>query len=96
VNNEGKVVAAVFALSAFAVALIAGLGAGNDTTTVLSRALGALLICQIIGLIAGLIIERVIREHEARYRADNPVPSIGPTVVDEVVDNSPRAAEIGA
>jgi uncharacterized protein involved in response to NO len=96
VTNEGKVVAAVFALSAFAVALIAGIGAGNDTTTVLLRALGALLVCQIIGLIAGLIIEQVIKEHEARYHADNPVPTIGPPVVDEVVDNSPRAAESGA
>jgi hypothetical protein len=96
VNNEGKVVAAVFALSAFAVALIAGIAAGNDTTTVLSRALGALVACQLIGMGAGFLIERVIKEHEARYRADNPVPTIGPTLVDEVVDNPPRAAEIGA
>ncbi len=95
-TNEGKVVAAVFALSAFAVALIAGIGAGNDTTTVLARALGALVVCQLIGMGAGVIIERIIKEHEARYHADNPVPSIGPPVVDEVVDNSPRAAESGA
>lgn len=95
-NSHAKVVAAVFALSAFAVALIAGAAAGNGATTVLIRALIALAACQVVGLFAGMIVERVIHEHEMRYRAENPVPSLRPASVDEPVDNSTNVEGEGA
>jgi hypothetical protein len=95
VSNHAKVVAAVFALSAFAIALVAGIAAGNDAATVLLRALLALVACQVVGLFAGMIVERVIQEHETRYREENPVPSLHPTL-EEPVDKSADKEGVGA
>jgi len=90
-RTEAKVVATVFALSAFAVAVIAGLYAGNAAGTVLWRAIIAMLVCQVLGMFAGSLIERIITEHAARYSAEHPVPRLPSkddvvAVVDEVVD----------
>lgn|GEM_PF-3036857 len=90
-TNQARVVTAVFALSGFAVAIACGLAAGNEGSTVLARAIGAMFACQFIGMAAGEIIRRVTRQHETTYRAMNPVPrasSEGVTVVDEVVDET--------
>jgi hypothetical protein len=96
-NSQSRVVTAVFALAGFAVAIACGLAAGNDGTTVLLRALGAMFICQFVGMAAGAIVERVTSQHESTYRADNPVPRIGSvTVVDEVVDESTGEARAAA
>jgi hypothetical protein len=48
-----------------------------------------MLACQFVGMIAGMIVERVTRQHEAAYRTSNPIPRAEGTnivVVDEVVD----------
>ncbi len=96
-GNEAKVVSVTFAMSAFVVALIAGLAAGNSPFQVLVRALVAMFVCQVIGTLAGEVVARIVREHEERYREANPVPLI-PAIssarkdtvvdVDEVVDES--------
>ncbi|HYE60983.1 MAG TPA: hypothetical protein VD997_03215 [Phycisphaerales bacterium] len=90
-HNQARVVTAVFALSGFAVAIACGLSAGNYGGIILSRAIAAMIGCQIVGMLAGAIVQRVTTDHEARYRADNPVPkstSDGVVVVDEAVDTS--------
>jgi hypothetical protein len=92
-RSEAKVVATVFALSAFAVAVVAGLSSGNQTSTVLLRAIVCMIACQILGLIAGSIIERVLVEHEARYHKAHPVPALKSDsadvpIVDEAVDET--------
>ena len=94
--RNARVVSAAFALSGFTVALVSGLGAGNTSSQVLFRALLALFVCHFIGTIIGSMLDRLINEHEARYRKANPIPVVpnvfsahageGVTIVGEAVD----------
>lgn len=71
-----RLVAATFALAGFAVALVAGLGAGNAPTRVLTAAVVSLVGCHLVGLAVGAVGERVINEHLESYRAAKPVAPI--------------------
>lgn len=68
-------IAACFALSAFTVAIVAGLAAKNPAASVLFRAVIALLICYPIGLGIGMILQRVVRQHVDAHRIANPAPA---------------------
>lgn len=68
-----KVIGACAGLTAFAIALIAGLAAENPATDVLIRALMAMFIVQMVGWLAGAIGERVVRDAIVGYREANPV-----------------------
>ena len=59
-----KVMAGCVALAAFAIAIFAGLAAGNAAGLVLLRALMAMILCYPVGLIAGLICEHVVAMHK--------------------------------
>lgn len=65
----GKLVAGVFALAAFAIAIVSGLSAGNPPTRILTAALVSMVICHALGLCLGAIGEKVVGEHLAKYRA---------------------------
>lgn len=70
--NDGtitRVIAACLALSAFSIALIAGLAAGNPTPDILLRALIALAACFILGMAIGTVAERIVADHIARDTA---------------------------
>ena len=69
-----KLIATTFALCGFAVAVVAGLAAGNPSTRVLFTALVSMVICQVLGAAAGAIGERIVHEHVSTYRAGRPVP----------------------
>lgn len=58
-----NVIAGSFALAAFAVAVVAGMAGGNSATSILVRALIAMIGCYPIGLIIGLICARVMADH---------------------------------
>lgn len=77
-----KVIAASFALAAFAVAVIAGLASGNPTRAILTDAILAMLACHLAGLFIGALMQRVINEHLDGYRAATPVPEIELPVAD--------------
>lgn len=62
------------ALSAFAVAVLAGLSVGNPSQDIVLRAIVSMLICQVIGMVIGMIGERIINEHAGRYVGNHPVP----------------------
>lgn len=62
------------ALSAFAIAVVAGLAAGNPARTVLFHALVAMIVCQALGLIAGSVAERAVARHIASCRDERPPP----------------------
>ncbi|MEM9063907.1 MAG: hypothetical protein AAGB51_00290 [Planctomycetota bacterium] len=83
----GPVIAAIAALSGFAIALVAGLAAGNGGATVIGRALVAMLICFIVGRILGTIGAVAVRDHIAKYQAANPVPDM---------ETEPEVIEVGA
>jgi hypothetical protein len=72
-----RLIATAFGLCGFAVAIIAGLGAGNSASRVLATALVCMIVCQVTGLAAGAVGERVINEHLDAYRKKNPLPIFG-------------------
>ena len=69
-----KVIAACLALTAFALAALAGLRAGNPADTVLQTALLSTLVIYPLGLILGAIGEHVVETHLANYRRAHPIP----------------------
>ena len=69
-KTPSSAIAGCFALSAFAVAVVAGLAAQNPASSILVRALIAMIICYPVGLIIGLICQRLIFDHiEAHQKA---------------------------
>ncbi len=70
-------VAGCLALAAFAVAIVAGLAAGNAPTPILLRAVIAMIACYPVGLVIGLVCQRVIDEHLAAEDAAIPVRGSG-------------------
>lgn len=54
-------------------ALIAGLAADNPAETVLLRALIAMFVCQVIGVLVGAVGERVVRDAVREYQDSHPV-----------------------
>ena len=63
-----NIIAACFALAAFAVAVVAGMAGGNPATAILIRALIAMIGCYPVGLIIGLICARVMTDHIQAHR----------------------------
>lgn len=75
-GGSTRVIAAVFALAAFAVAIIAGLAAGLEPHITLIRALLALVVCELMGLAIGRVAQFVAEDHlRARLAATEPVHS---------------------
>ena len=98
--NQPRVVSVAFAFCGFAVAVVSGLGAGNSAEHVLFQALIAMIVCQFLGMGVGVVLERIIAEHEARYREAHPVPVVpmvasarheGVVVVDEAAEEEGTA-----
>lgn len=77
---------ACLGLTGFAVAIIAGLAAGNSPARVLFAAIVSMLVCQIVGLGLGWVLGRVAREHVEAYRRANPIP---------VIDNADNVENAG-
>ena len=61
--------AAALALVVFAVCVIAGLGAGNSFETVLTKALGAMAATFVVGLVVGVMAQKMIDENLAAEAA---------------------------
>lgn len=71
-SEPAKVIASAFSLSAFAVAVIAGLSAGNSTVRVLGTALAAMMLCHVVGLAIGAVGQRVVKEHVEESKSIEP------------------------
>jgi len=66
VPNAGvpaKTVAGMFALAGFAVAMIAGIAAGNTAMRTLLTAVVSMIVCHVVGVLAAAVLDRVVREH---------------------------------
>jgi hypothetical protein len=72
-----RAVAGCFSLSAFAVAVVAGLAGGNTPSSILLRALMAMVVCYPVGLVIGLVCQHVIEEHVKASPAANAVGQSG-------------------
>ena len=83
-----NVIAACAALAAFAVAVVAGLFGGIDATSILIRALLAMLVCYPIGLVIGMICQHVVADH-----LQEPVPVTVDTGDDSNSEQNAQTAE---
>lgn len=72
--RTARTVAALFALAAFATAVIAGVAVGNGGSETLGRAIVALLAAWPIGAVAGHLLQGTTQADVAQFQADNPVP----------------------
>lgn len=94
-----KVIAGVLGLAGFGVAVIAGLAAGNAPTDVLVRALAAMAICHVLGLVIGSIGERTVNEYVESYAALRVEPAAAPASAGDnssgTVDKSVNAKSTG-
>ncbi len=59
------VIAGCFSLCAFSIAVITGLAAENGALTILLRAILAMFVCYVVGLIIGWACDCAIRSHVA-------------------------------
>ncbi len=65
-----RTIAGCFALAAFSVALMAGLAVGNTATSILIRALFAMVACYPLGLLVGLVCRHIIEQNGAGSRSE--------------------------
>lgn len=68
-----KVIGVCAGLTAFSIAMVAGIAADNPAEDVLLRAILAMFACQLIGWIVGAISERIVREALKQYRQSHPI-----------------------
>lgn len=71
-HSTGRVIAGLFALSAFGVAMISGLASDNPASSVLERALMAMFLSYPLGWIVGMICQHVIDDHLKMHKEANP------------------------
>jgi len=72
----GQSIGAIFALCAFAVGIVSGIFSGNAASSVVGRALVAMIVCYPVGLVVGMICQRVISDHINAHVDANPVPDL--------------------
>jgi len=71
-----RTIGALLGLAGFIVAILAGMAAGNEAGATILRALAALIVCNLIGLVIGAVGERVVQDHVSKHKQANPVGSI--------------------
>lgn len=75
-----RVYAGVAGLTAFVVAVLAGLHAQNGSAHILATALVCMVACYLVGSLLGAIAEHAVRAHLAGYRERHPVPEPSPAL----------------
>ena len=88
-------IAGMFALAAFLIAVVAGLAGSVDHTSILVRAIMAMLCCYPVGLLAGSIALKVVNEHIERHREENPAPDSTAELRDVLPDSAFAETEDG-
>jgi len=86
----GRLIATCLALTAFTVAIVMGMAAGNPAESILGRALMAMFACFAIGSLIGHVAERIVSDHIEQYQRNNPLPSM------EMEAHTEAAAETAA
>lgn len=76
--RPARMASAIVALTAFALAVVVGIAAGNPGEQVLFRAIVCMFVGQIVGWGVGTAAEVALREHIHAFRATRPVPGVPP------------------
>lgn len=92
-STAPSTIAGIFALAAFAVAVIAGLAGGVDPSRILVRAILALLACYPLGLILGGIALRVVKDEITAHEDSNPAPDSTLELTDTLPESAIEAGE---
>lgn len=74
-DNPTRVISGIVALAGFLVALVAGLAADNPADVVLTRALLAMLACNLLGSVVGAVAHWIGTEHVERFKQLHPIES---------------------
>lgn len=77
VNNSSRYIAAIFGLTGFVVAAVAGLVAGNPSETVLMRAILAMFACYFCGLPLGAAASWAIEQYIKSFKKPTGSPTSG-------------------
>lgn len=88
-DSPSKIFAAVLGLTAFAVAVTAGLANGAAGGDVLVRAMVSMALCYPVGIVLGFIAGRTVDEFAANYKSNHPireVPSLDGAGGTEIID----------
>lgn len=85
-ESPAKVFAAVLGLTAFAVAVTAGLFAGSPGGEVLSRAMLSMAACYPLGLLLGAAAGRAIDEHIRSHRERHPLTDLSKILDSYVIE----------
>ena len=71
-------VAAAMALVVFAICLIVGAGADNSFTTILRNALVAMFVTLLVGLVLGMMAQKMLDENTAAQKKKLEIPEAKP------------------
>jgi hypothetical protein len=66
----------IVALAGFGVSIVAGMSAGNPATTIIIRALVAMLCCLLAGEAIAMIVRRIAANEAQTYAARKPIPPL--------------------
>lgn len=74
-----RLTAACLGMSAFALAVLAGLAADNPVDVILMRAIIASLVCHMLGWAIGAVAERAVNDRVEQYVREHPAepPQVG-------------------
>jgi phage shock protein PspC (stress-responsive transcriptional regulator) len=89
VNNPTRMISGTVALAGFVVAVVAGLAVDNPADVVLTRALLAMLACNLLGSAVGAVAYWTAAQHVERYKNATPIPSMTSNRAEEAM------AEVG-
>ena len=71
-----RTISAAFGLTAFLIAVLAGLAASNPAVDVVLTALVCAVIGRIIGTLGGMVLAHVVQQHLDHYKLVNPIPTL--------------------
>jgi hypothetical protein len=64
------------ALTGFAISVVAGLAAGNPGTSVLWRALLAMIACLVVGELIAMVLRAIAKQEGKAYATRKPIPPL--------------------
>lgn len=88
-----KTISSLFALSAFGIAVVAGIAAGNSASAILANALFCMVLCRILGGLIGIAAARVTASEIATFHAANPIPDVNAALSNSSEDPVAPSAE---
>lgn len=89
-----RAIAGCFALACFGVAVVSGLAADHDAASILGNAIVAMLLGQLIGFGAAIIMQRTARDTLNDYKGAHPLPLSGGVDALDVGEVAPPDAKV--